>query len=81
MILEIEYYKADTQLVGRTRHFSEVDEQLKKAEDLHDRKNDNFIELFCRMFGWTETEKFVRPDLIYDRDIKKLSIIKGEEFN
>ncbi|WP_295156774.1 hypothetical protein [uncultured Ruminococcus sp.] len=72
MILEIEYYKADTQLVGKTRHFSEVSDQLKKAEDLHDREQDNFVELLCRMFGWTEIETFVRPDLIYDRDIKKL---------
>ncbi|ADU24402.1 MULTISPECIES: hypothetical protein [Ruminococcus] len=73
MILEIEYYKADTQLVGKARHFSEVKEQLEKAEHLHDRVNDNFIELLCRMFGWTENKIFCRPDLIYDRDIMKLS--------
>ena len=73
MILEIEYYKADTQLVGKTRHFSEVKEQLARAEVLHDRENDNFIELLCRMFGWTESKTFVRPDMIYDRDIMKLS--------
>ena len=72
MVLEIEYYKADTQLVGKTRNYLELKEQLDKVEELHDRKADNFVDLLCRMFGFEELNSFERPDYVYDRDIQKL---------
>ena len=72
MILEIEYYKEDTQLIGRPREYSELKKQLDEAEKLYDRKNDNFVDLLCRMFDWDKIETFVRPDYVYDRDLSKL---------
>ena len=72
MVLEIEYYKADTQLVGKKRNYLELKEQLDKVEKLHDRKTDNFVDLLCRMFGFEELNCFERPDHVYDRDIQRL---------
>ena len=72
MILEIEYYKGDTQLIGRKVEFHELKDQLDEAEKLHDRKSDDFIDLLCSKYGWDENGIFARPDYVYDRDIKKL---------
>ncbi len=72
MILEIEYYKGDTQLVGRKVDYQELKSQLEQAEKLHDRQIDDFIDLLCRRFGWYENKIFVRPDYVYDRDIRRL---------
>lgn len=72
MILEIEYYKEDTQLIGKSREYSELKKQLDEAEQLYDKQNDNFVDLLCRMFDWDKIETFVRPDYVYDRDINRL---------
>lgn len=72
MILEIEYFKGETQLVGKTRDYTVIKEQLDKAEELYDRHKDDFVALLCRMFDWAEAEKFKLPDYVYDRDVKEL---------
>ena len=46
--------------------------QLKKIETLYDKENDNFNELFCRMFCWSVTDTKEPPDYVYDRDTKQL---------
>ena len=51
MILEIEHYKYDTRLIGKIKDISQLKRQLKKIETLYDKENDNFNELFCRMFS------------------------------
>ena len=72
MILEIEYYKYDTHLIGKTASISELKKQLEETETLYDKENDNFIELFCRMFCWSVIDTDELPDYVYDRDAKLL---------
>lgn len=75
MILEIEYYKGNTLLFGKTRHAAVLREQLKKAEQLCDKDADNFIEFLCRAFGWTVISSEIGemfPDYTYDRDTWRL---------
>ncbi|MGN1032249.1 MAG: hypothetical protein ACI4PU_02195 [Intestinibacter sp.] len=71
-IVEIEYYKGDILLYGRKIDKSELKSQIREIEACYDRDVDNFIELFCRRFGWTIFETEDIPDFIYDRDIGKL---------
>ena len=77
MILEIEYYKGDTQLIGKTVDYNELKRQLDEAEKLHDRKSDDFTLLLCRKFGWEEIKVFDRPDFVYDRDIRRLCCLRA----
>ncbi|MBR1554202.1 MAG: hypothetical protein IJ644_02275 [Oscillospiraceae bacterium] len=72
MILEMEYYKHNTRLIGKTEDISELKRQLKETETLHDKENDNFTELFCRISGWSVTDTEELPDYVYDRDTKQL---------
>ena len=72
MILEIEYYKGDTRLSGRTVQASELKRQLKETESVYDKENDNYTELFCRMFGWSPDDTAGLPDYVYDRDTMRL---------
>lgn len=72
MILEIEYFKGDIRLTGKTTDISELKKQLDEAEALYDKGTDNFTELFCRMFNWSVTDTEELPDVVYDRDTKHL---------
>lgn len=72
MILEIEYYKKDILLSGKTVSFSELKKQLETTENIHDPETDNFIDMFCRNYQWNVIENNIFPDYVYDRDIKKL---------
>ncbi|MDE6671372.1 MAG: hypothetical protein K2K16_04165 [Ruminococcus sp.] len=72
MILEIESYKKDVLLSGRTASFSELKKQLETTENIHDTKTDNFIDMLCRNYHWNVIENSTLPDYVYDRDIKKL---------
>lgn len=71
MVIEIEYYKGDTLLYGGKCSFVEFQEQVNTVEKLYDRKEDNFVPLLCRMYGWTVTTEKVEPQYIYDRDVMK----------
>lgn len=71
MIIEIEYYKGDTLLYGAKVSFEEFKKQIKIIENLYDKKEENFIELLCRMYNWTIVEYEMEAEYVYDRDIKK----------
>ena len=70
MVLEIEYYKKDTLLSGKSRSFCELQKQLEAAEFMYDPGTDNFVELLCRNYGWTVIKADILPDYVYDRDVK-----------
>ena len=72
MIIEIEYYKGDTLLFGKTKSIAELKRQLKEIEADYDRSTDNFVELLCRRFQWIILETDETPDYTYDRDVEKL---------
>ena len=72
IILEIEYYKGDTTLYGKSIQRSELNKQLKEIENAYDREQDNFMELLCTRYGWCVFETEEKPDYVYDRDIRKL---------
>ena len=44
MIIEIEYYKGDTLLFGKTKSIAELKRQLKEIEADYDRSTDKFVE-------------------------------------
>ena len=71
-ILEIEYYKGDITLYGKSIQRSELIKQLMEIETVYDREQDNFVELLCIRFGWCVFETEEKPDYVYDRDIGKL---------
>ena len=50
MGLEIEHYKYDTRLIGKTEDISELKRQLMEAETLYDKRTDNFTQLFAECF-------------------------------
>lgn len=68
MIIEIEHYKGDIMLTGKARGMAVLKRQIAEVEKLYDRDNDNFTELLCRMYGWTEISAGELPDITYDRD-------------
>lgn len=70
MILEIEYYKENTLLYGKSASFAELKKQLETTEFLCD--TDNFIDMLCRSYSYTVIEENVLPDYVYDRDIEKI---------
>ena len=43
------------------------------VERICDRQEDNFIELLCRMYGWTVISEDEDPEYTYDRDVGKLT--------
>jgi len=71
-IIEIECYKGDVLLYGSNIKECVLKKQLVEIENDYDRKEDNFIELFCRRFGWSILETSGEPDFTYDRDISLL---------
>ena len=72
-ILEIEYYKGDTTLYGKSIQRSELNKQLNEIENAYDREQDNFTELLCTRFEWCVFETEERPGYVYDRDVGRLS--------
>lgn len=72
MIIEIEYYKGDVFLFGKSRSRSELQGQLDNIERIYDRNEDNFTELLVRMYGWTVIDEADSVDYIYDRDVNRL---------
>ena len=68
MILEIEYYKGDVLLMGKSRSAAALKQEIAEVERLYDVERDNFTELLCRMFGWTRIQTDEFPDCVYDRD-------------
>lgn len=68
MIIEIEYYKGNVLLTGKSRSMAVLKRQLAEIENLYDRPNDNFTALLCRRFGWTRIQTDEFPDITYDRD-------------
>lgn len=71
-ILEIEYYKGDILLYGKSVSEYELRLQLDEIEECYDKNIDNFIELFCRTFNWTILKSDNIPNFVYDRDIGKI---------
>ncbi len=72
MIVEIEYYKGDVLLYGNKILPHALKNQLIEIENSYDKTQDNFIDLFCRRFGWTILYTDVVPDFTYDRDTRVL---------
>ena len=72
MILHIEYYKGDTYLTGRKIGVNELQKQIEQTKLLYDAQNDNFSELFCRMFDWSIVGSEQFADYTYDRDTERL---------
>ncbi|MDE6425409.1 MAG: hypothetical protein K2K89_04635 [Ruminococcus sp.] len=77
MILEIEHYKKDTLLSGKSVSFFELKKHLETTENIHDYETDNFIEILCRNYGYIIIETDIMPDYIYDRDAGKLYKKRG----
>ena len=50
MVLEIEHYKYDTRLIGKTEDISELKRQLMETKTLYDKRTDNFTQLFAECF-------------------------------
>ncbi len=72
MIGEIEYYKGDVLLYGNKILPHDLKNQLIEIENSYDKTQDNFIDLFCRRFGWTILYADAVPDFTYDRDTRVL---------
>lgn len=71
MIIETEYYKGDVRLSGARLPRGELAANLAEVEQIYDRAEDNFTELFCRMFGFERLAENISdalPDFVYDRD-------------
>lgn len=68
MVVEIEYYKGDVLLYGNNISKYDLKKQLIEIENSYDKLEDNFVNLFCRRFGWTVLNTDDLPDFTYDRD-------------
>ena len=70
MILCIESWKGDTYLSGKKRTLAELKNQIREAERLCDRAEDNFVPLLCRMYAWETIglSPDTVPDCTYDAD-------------
>lgn len=80
MILEIEYYKKDTMLSGKSVSLAGLKKQIEASENIHDPETDNFIETLCRNYGYIVIENDITPDYVYDRDIGKLYKKRGKSY-
>lgn len=81
MIIEIEYCKCDVRLSGVKIPRGELAARFAEVERIYDKAEDNFAELFCRMFGFerlSENASDALPDFVYDRDTGALYAPKGE---
>ena len=72
MVIEIEYYKYDTKLIGGEISFPDLNRFVMQAEKLCDRENDNFERILCSLIRFDIIETDELPDYVYDRDIKRL---------
>lgn len=80
MIVEIEYYKGDVRFSGAKCPRLELAAKFAGVERIYDKAEDNFAELFCRMFGFEklpEDAADALPDWVYDRDTGRLYARKG----
>ena len=70
MIICIESCKRDTYLTGKKRSLAQLKNQIREAEGLYDRAEDNFVPLLCRMYGWevVSVSPDTVPDYTYDAD-------------
>ena len=70
MIICIECWKGDTFLTGKKTPVAVLRNQLKQIETIHDKVEDNFVPLLCRMYGWdpVAVDRDMIPDFTYDRD-------------
>lgn len=68
MIIEIECYKGDVLLYGNNISEFNLKKQLIEIENSYDKCTDNFVDLFCRRFGWTILDTYDLPEFRYDRD-------------
>ena len=68
MVVEIEYYKGDVLLYRNNISKYDLKKQLIEIENSYDKLEDNFVNLFCRRFGWKVLNTDALPQFIYDRD-------------
>lgn len=47
-----------------------------EIENSYDKCTDNFVDLFCRRFGWTILDTYDLPEFRYDRDTGLLCRIR-----
>lgn len=76
MIIEIEYYKGDVLLYRNNISEFELQKQLIEIENFYDKCEDNFVDLFCRRFGWAILDTYDLPEFRYDRDTGLLCRIR-----
>lgn len=76
MIIEIEYYKYDTKLSGKTIEVSDLKRKIQQAEETYDRENDNFERVLCSLIQYEIVETDEQPDYVYDRDVGKLFVAR-----
>ncbi len=69
MIVEIEHYRGDVMLTGKSRSESSLKRQFAEIEGLRGGESDNFTEPLCRRFGWAGIQMDEPPDYVYDRDV------------
>lgn len=72
MIIEIEYYKCDTKIIGKNIGYSELNRIIMQAEEICDTAEDNFVRILCDLIQFEVIETYEQPDYIYDRDVQKL---------
>lgn len=73
IVLEIEYYKGDNILRGKSVSKKELLEQIRFIKSIYDHSEDNFVSMLCRVYGYEriDIDECV-ADYVYDRDIDKL---------
>lgn len=76
MIIEIEYYKGDIKLSGAKCSRVVLEKRFAEIERIYNKTEDDFAELFCRLYGFERiiTDQF--PELVYDHDIRRVYIPK-----
>lgn len=76
MILEIEYYKGDVKLYGKSVDERSLRRVIKEAERACGNSGD-LAEQLCRSYGFERIVTNALPDWVYDRDTGKLYAPKG----
>lgn len=71
MVIEIEYYKGDILLEGKTIAFHTFQSQIADIERDYDREEDNFAALLCRRYHYEPAAADAVPQFVYDRDTKR----------
>ena len=60
MIIEIEYYKYDTKIIGNNIGYSELNGIIMQAEELCDTAEDNFVRILCDLIQFEVIETIDR---------------------